>query len=240
MKKKIYTKQYYENFALNTLKKYFPEKFSRFEKHECPDWLCGKIGLEVTRSISTRDGELDAFINDCGGKEFSDIKKEKLKKLGFPTELTKSTVDHLFETRSRKNGVIYFCHTKDDRYLFSAYFSRVDSAENCIVDMHQTVEAKLKKLNGNYDRLEENDLAIIIQEQLNYGVGEDILINEISEKMTAITKKLYSDSKYPIVFDCIYVIFLDNVFTIDAESLSCKRIIISGEDLLSISKESAD
>lgn len=240
MKKTICTKQYYENFAINTLKKYFPEKFSKFKKHECPDWLCGNIGLEVTRSISTQDGELDAFINDCQGKEFSAINKQRLRKLGFQTTLTKSNKEYIYETRSRKNGVISFLHTKDNRYIFLFYFSRVDLVENRINDIDAAIEEKLKKLNSNYDKFEENDLAIIVQEQLNYEIGDRTIVNDIAERIIAFIKSLYSDSKYTIVFDYIYVIFMDNIFIIDAASLSCKRILISSEDIYALSKESSE
>ena len=68
-KKKILNKEYYENFALNALKLYDPDKFSGMEKHESPDWICDNIGLEVTRAISQEDGNLDAFLKIHIGNE---------------------------------------------------------------------------------------------------------------------------------------------------------------------------
>lgn len=238
MKKTIYTKQYYENFALNVLKKYYPKKFFEFEKHECPDWLCGNIGLEITRAVSTQDGELDAFIKDCFGKEFSAINIEWLNKLGFETELTKSNMDHIYECRSKENGVLGFLHTKDGRYIFLWFISRMATFDDCAKLIINAAEKKLKKLNSNYDRLEENDLAIIVQEQLNCKIANDIIVDDIINKIINGIKLLYSDTKYSSVFDRIFIIFFDNLFTIDAKNFGCKRIQISSNDLLLLSQQS--
>lgn len=238
-KKTIYTKQYYENFALNALKKYYPEKFSEFVKNECPDWLCGNIGLEITRAISTSDGELDAFIKDCQGKDFSEIKKERLKKLGFPTVLVKSKTEHLYELRSIQNGTIYFFLAKDGKYLFWLHTSRMGLVDDCTIDIRHAIEEKLKKLNNNYKQLEENDLAIIVQEQLNYEIGDNIIIDGVVKKMLDDIKAVYSDTA-TTVFDMIYIVFYDNIFAVDTKNFCCQRTQISSSELLSLSQESVE
>ena len=239
-KKAIYTKQYYENFALNTLKKYHPEKFSEFEKGESPDWICGSVGLEITRAVTTQDGELDAFIKDCEGKEFSEIRKERLKKLGFATELTKSNCEHLYETRSPKKGLLTFLHAKDGRYLFLFYASRMELVDECTNDIKHAIEEKLKKLNSNYKQFEENDLAVIVQEQLNYEIADNLIIDEIVKKLLDDIKSVCGNTTYSIVFDMIYVIFYDNLFAVNTKDFCCKRIQISSSDFLSLSRESVE
>lgn len=239
-KKAIYTKKYYENLALNVLKKYYPEKFSEFEKSECPDWICGNVGLEITRAISTPDGELDAFIKDCQEKEFTEIRKERLKKLGFATELVKSNTEHLYELRSAKNGVIFFSHAKDGRFLFLLYISRMELVDDCINGIKHAIEEKLKKLNNNYKQLEENDLAIIVQEQLNYNVAENVIIDDIVTKMLNDIKLIYGNPANTIFFDIIYIVFCDNIFVIDTKTYCCKRTKISSSDFLSLSRESVE
>lgn len=239
-KKSIYTKQYYENFALNVLKKYFPEKFSEFIKSECPDWVCGNVGLEITRAVTTQDGELDAFIKDCEGKEFSEIKKERLRKLGFSTELNKSNCEHLYETRSSKNGLLTFLHSKDDRYIFFSYISRMELIDECSNDIKHAIEEKLKKLNNNYKQLEENDLAILVQEQLNYEVADNIIIDNIVEKLLDDIKSAYSNTAYSIGFDTIYVVFYDNILAVDTKDSYCNRIKISSSEFCALSQVSVE
>lgn len=239
-KKTIYTKQYYENFALNVLKKYYPDKFSKFEKHECPDWLCGKVGLEITRAVSTQDGEMDAFIKDCQGKEFSEINAERLMKLGFSVELTKSNCDHFYETRSPKNGLLSFLHTKDNRFIFYCYFSRMGMVNECIDDILYAVKEKLKKLNHNYERLEENDLAILVPEQLNYIGAENIVVSDIIKELSSGIKTVYSETQHVYTFRHIFIVFFDNFFSVDTKTFECNRIEIHGDDLLQLSKESIE
>ena len=240
MGKTIYTKQYYENFALNALKNYYPDKFSEFEKDESPDWTCGSVGLEITRAVTTQDGELDAFIKDCEGKEFSEIRKERLKKLGFATELTKSNGEHLYESRSSKNGLLTFFHAKDGRYLFLCYTSRMELVDECTKDIKHAIEEKLKKLNSNYKHFEENDLAVIVQEQLNYEVADNLIIDGIVKKMLDDIKSVCGDTTYSMVFDMIYVVFYDNLFAVNTKDLCCKRIQISSSEFLSLSRESVE
>lgn len=240
IQKSIYTKEYHENFALNALKKYYPDKFSDFKKQECPDWVCGKIGLEITRAVSTQDGELDAFIKDCQGKEFFEIKKARLKKLGFDTELTKGDQENIYEVRSLKNGVIGFYHATEDRYIFLYFLSRMEPVDNCTNSIINAVKRKLEKLNNNYDLLEENNLAIIVQEQLDYvGLG-NIIIDEVVESIIDKIKSLYSNGNttYANVFENIYIIFCDNMFAICTKDFSYKRTRIPRNAFLSLSQES--
>lgn len=234
-KTKIYTKQYYENLALNILKKYYPVKFSKCEKCECPDWLCESVGLEVTRAISTSSGELWSFVKKCDGKEFKDINKEMLRKLGFANELTKCTEDYLYETRSLHNGSLTFLLTKDGRYLFLYYTSKMALVNVCLKDIKGAMMEKLEKLNNNYMHAKENDLAIIIEEQLNYIDAEQIIVDDVITSILNDIKTVYS-KRYSIVFDTVYVIFFDNVFAIRTNDLHYERIKMLNQDFLSFSK----
>ena len=229
MNKKIYTKQYYENFALNALKKYYPEKFSECVKSECPDWVCNNVGLGITRAITKKAGKLDAFIKEYIDKEFSEIKKEHLQKLGFADKLTKSNFEYLYETRSPKNGILTFLHAKDGRYILAYHTSHTEVIDDCINNIKHAVEEKLQKLNNNYKRLEENDLAIIVQEQLSYNGIENVIIDDISKKILDNLKNIYNNTTYSIIFDTIYIIFYDNIFAVNTKNFCYEHKKISSD-----------
>ena len=79
----------------------------------------------------------------------------------------------------------------------------MEPVDNCTNSIINAVKRKLEKLNNNYDLLEENNLAIIVQEQLDYvGLG-NIIIDEVVESIIDKIKSLYSNGNttYANVFE---------------------------------------
>lgn len=118
--------------------------------------------------------------------------------------------------------------------------SRMVHIDKCTNDIKHAIEEKLNKLNNNYKQLEENDLAILVQEQLNYEAADNIIIDNIVKKLLNDIKSVCSNTAYSIGFDTIYVVFYDNIFAIDTKNFCCNRIKISSGDFCTLSQESVE
>ena len=71
--KNDYNKDYFEKYALLSLVYCYDDKLQSMKKHERPDWIDENrsIGLEVTRALSSTDGEINSIINRYFGKGYS-------------------------------------------------------------------------------------------------------------------------------------------------------------------------
>lgn len=112
--------------------------------------------------------------------------------------------------------------------------------DKCLNDIKHAIEEKLKKLNNNYKQLEENDLAILVQEQWNYEIADNIIIDNIARRLLDDTKSAYSNTAHTIGFDTIYVVFYDNIFVVDTKNSCCNRIKISSSEFCTLSQISVE
>lgn len=231
-----YDKDYYENFAKLVLEYYFPDKFVNMQKGEKPDWGNENIGLEITRALSTQEGEFDAFIKDNLNRPYCDMVK-RLKKMGFLTEPTLDKNKIFYEQRSKKYGrLLYLKRKSDEKLALVASLGGFGLLTDCVLPIKDAIESKLKKLNSHYDYKEINDLAILVQEQLNTMALQDEIVAEVVQEMLLAVRELYA-LNFDKRFNNIYVIFYDNIFCVETHTFECKRIKISGSELLSLSKK---
>lgn len=106
------SKEAYECFAYSVLKQVV-SGFPQLTKGESPDYYDDELGLEVTRAISTDDGEFDALINQYLNESFSTIPKKRLKKLALSKNLFKSTNTYMFsEVKSKEHYIITETHKR--------------------------------------------------------------------------------------------------------------------------------
>lgn len=231
-----YNKDYYENFAKLVLEYYFPDRFVNMQKGEKPDWYNESIGLEVTRALSSQEGKFDAFIKDNLNHPYSDYDK-KLKKMGFLMGPTLDRDGIFYEQRSKRFGrLLYLKRKSDEKLVLVASLGGFGLLTDCVLPVREAIETKLKKLNSHYEYKKTNDLAILVQEQLNTMALQDELVADVKQKMLETIKEVYA-SKFDKKFNNIYVIFYDNVFRIDTNTFEFERIIIAGDEVLSLSKK---
>lgn len=230
-----YTKDYYENFVKNTLEFYFPKKFYNLQKSECPDWTGEHVGIEVTRALSTNEGSIDAFIKKYHGKKYSELPKRRLENLGFKGEPIKSNIEIFYDQRSKENGTLTYLKLKNNDLILFRHAGGFGLVTDCVGPIIKAVKEKITKLNSHYSINDENDLAVLVQEQLNYLVLQDEIINEVLDKLIENLKKLSKECTFK-TFNYLYVIFYDNIFVINLKDYSYNRVIISKDDLLTLSK----
>ena len=213
-----YKKDFYEEFAKVVLQHFYSEKFENLIKGESPDFCNKNVGLEVTRAISTSDGEFDSFLKNNLGKKLSDISDGFLKKLGFkesPVATGKGAM--LYAQQSKKNGTLwYFNDYKHSAFILCGATSRLEDLTVGAKEIVEKVINKTKKLNDNYERKNENDLVVLVQEQLDYIVGADDIKNSLLTECIERLKLAYRES-YPYKFNYLYLLFYDNLFVIDSE-----------------------
>ena len=226
------SKEAYEYFAYSVLKQVV-SRFPQLEKGESPDYYDDdEFGLEVTRAISTDDGEYDALINQYLNKAFSTIPENRLRKLGFiegPVQINKL----LYVQRSTKQGALYYYrNTQTNELILLFAFGRVSEVNSTAVAITKSIKEKLTKLNTNYKLKKRNALALILEKQIEFdGIKNDIISEELECCFTTI-KELYSKTnELKVHFDSIYVIYLDTLFVIDTFNWE-KSIICLDRDMV--------
>lgn len=136
-----YSKYYFERYALLSLIKCFGYKFEDIleENFESPDWQSETldIGIEVTRALDEKDGELEHIIDKLFNKGFSGKEVKKIVK-------EKHTKYSRF-FRSKHN--IAYCSVP---YLYRTEIKKIAKA----------ITIKTKKLNKHFKAFKENWLYI--------------------------------------------------------------------------------
>lgn len=203
--------------------------FSNFQKGESPDFFTDTVGLEVTKAISTVEGEIDAVWRKYHDKRFQEIPQKQLKKMGF-VDPPVSENNIFYRQTSKNNGALLYYKPKntDDLLLFARIGSlKKISAE----DIKNAVDKKLKRLNSNYCVKPENDLALLVTEQLNYIWEQEYIVNETLETAIEQVQNIYKKKEYEHYFNYLYLIFLDNLFVINTVEWTFERKIISQTNL---------
>lgn len=225
---KVWEKDYFEQYAICALDVLL-KGFSNFQKGESPDYFTDTVGLEVTRAITTTEGEIDAFWREYHDKRLQEISQKQLGKMGF-VDPPVSEDNILYRQSSKNNGALLYYKPKntDDLLLFARIGSlKKISAE----DIKNAVVKKLKKLNSNYCVKSENDLALLVPEQLNYIWEQEYIVNETLETAIDQVRDIYKKKEYEHYFNYLYLIFLDNLFVIDTKEWKFERKIISQTNL---------
>lgn len=223
-----YNKDYYEDLAISILEHYLPDKFYSMIKGECPDWYNDKVGLEVTRALSSQEGNFDDFIKKGIHHYYSELSQKRLVQLGFMEEPT-SRDGIWYEQYSKDNGKLFYIKEKSSGELILCYtIGGFGLFTDCAKAVGYAVEAKLKKLR-KYTPKTINDLAILVQDQLNTIVLQEEIVSEVAQAILDEIKGIYLEFNERI-FDNIYVIFYDNVICIDAKTFEYQRIVIPNED----------
>lgn len=136
-----YNKEYFEKYALLSLVYCYDYKLQSMKKHERPDWIDENrsIGLEVTRALSSTDGEINSIINRYFGKGYSpeEIINKANNELKYNKDIFKSA-----------NGLCYV--EKNVNY---------SDVKQLIID---TINTKISKFNSHYDKFNENWLYVLL------------------------------------------------------------------------------
>lgn len=221
-------KKFYEQYAICTLDVLL-KGFSNFQKGESPDYFNESVGLEITRAISTAEGEIDAFFTKYCNKFLTEINQEQLKKLGF-VEYPSSENGIYYQQRNKKNDVLLYYKPKNtDDLLLCAHMNLLKPISS--EDIRNAVDKKIKKLNSNYCVKPKNDLVLLVSEQLNYICNKEYFVNKIVRTYIEQIKGIYDDEKYTLYFDNLYLIFWDNLFVIDTKKWTLDQKTISQENL---------
>ncbi|MBR0412394.1 MAG: hypothetical protein IJI47_02330 [Eubacterium sp.] len=228
----MWSKEDYEKYAISVLE-FFYSEYENMMKKDSPDFQKSELGVEVTRSITTKDGEVDAFWRNNQNNRFQDLPKKQLKKLGFtgsPTSVESNGI--LYVQRSIKHGSLYYYWKKTiNDFVLCAYIGKTKDNKSTADVIITALSKKLKKLNNNYTLFKRNDLCIIIQEQVNYFICQEELIDDLLNIIILSIKETYNKTKLPYVFDNIILLFLDNVFFIDSKTWQYERHIITQENI---------
>ena len=116
---KVWGKDYFEQYAICALDVLL-KGFSNFQKGESPDYFTDTVGLEVTRAITTTEGEIDAFWEKYHDKRLQEISQKQLGKMGF-VDPPVSEDNILYRQSSKNNGALLYYKPKntDDLLLFA-------------------------------------------------------------------------------------------------------------------------
>ncbi|MDD6665443.1 MAG: hypothetical protein PUE48_03775 [Eubacterium coprostanoligenes] len=224
----MWSKEEYEKYAISVLGLFYPEIINMI-KGESPDYNNTSIGIEVTRAITTKNGEVDAFWKKHNGMRFRDLSQKQLKKMGFnvlPVQV--DSRDLLYVQKSFQNGSLYYYKEKGtDELILFIYFGRLTSNETTSDDIMRAISVKLKKLNNNYKLFSRNDLCILIQEQLNYCACQEEIIDDLMDLVISSVKRLINKSNQNKKYDNIFLLFLDNLFRISTETWEYERNVIT-------------
>lgn len=222
----------YEKYAISALGYFYPE-LNDMIKGESPDYYNSTIGVEIRRAITEKGGEIDAFWRKNQNCRFQDLPPKQLKKLGFsnpPVPINSKGL--FFSQRSLKNGSLLYYKQKDtENLILCAYMEKSITNQFTIDSIDQAVSEKLDKLNDHYHILNRNDLCIIVQEQLNYYVCQEEIIDDLICNTISSIQKVYGKQERSHFFDNIFLLFLDNLFCINSKTWDYKRNIITQEQI---------
>ena len=209
-------KNYIEEYAMSVIKNEY-SYYCNLIKSESPDFANEKIGLEVTRAIR-KEGAVYSFLNRNIGKEYEESQDKELCKLGFKEEMAVvPDTSNLYCKRSKNNGSFYYMKKTTNKYALVAYIGIVKDNDFTLSEIETAVKDKLSKLNNNYSIYQENDLAILINEQLNLTDDEyrKQNIEGLANKALNLIDDLNSNNKYKNKFDKIFLVFIDCLIMVD-------------------------
>ncbi|MBQ9227469.1 MAG: hypothetical protein IJ168_01455 [Eubacterium sp.] len=234
----MWNKNDYEEYAISILGFFYPN-VTNMIKGEAPDYYNNTTGLEITRAITTKNGEVDAFCRKNLNKPLQVISKKQLKKMGFngaPVSVDSNEI--LYAQRSLQNSCLYYYKEKESGNLVLCfYFGKLITNESTADDIMHAISEKLCKLNNHYRLFSRNDLCIIVQEQLNYCICQEEIIDDLISLFVSSIKELYNKPNWIYKFDNIFLLFLDNLFCIDSKTWEIKRDIITQEIINNISSQ---
>lgn len=228
----VWSKEEYEKYAITALNSIYPE-FQNMTKSESPDYHNATIGVEITRAIIEKFAEIDAFWKKNQNKKYDDLPKKQLTKMGFdapPFPLDSQNI--LYGQRSPNGGSFLYLRKKGTSdLLLCTYFGKPETNEFTVSYILKAIEEKLTKLNKNYTILQRNDLCIMVQHQLNYYFCQDEIVNELLNFTVSSIKAEYMKWSTSIVFDSIFLLFLDNLFCINTHTWMIERNTISQKQI---------
>lgn len=197
--KNDYNKEYFEKYALLSLVYCYDDKLSLMKKHERPDWIDENrsIGLEVTRALSPKDGEINSIINRYFGKGYS------------PEEIINKANSELKCNKDMFKSANGLCYVEK-----SVNYSDV---KQLIID---TINTKISKLNSHYNKFNENWLYVFADSSLLNNSD----IEEIILKINHIGDDSGFDKIFINIIDKIYVIEDNSYSKIDVTDSQLIRI----------------
>lgn len=197
--KNDYNKEYFEKYALLSLVYCYDDKLHSMKKHERPDWIDENrsIGLEVTRALSSTDGERESIIERYFCKGYT------------PEEIINKANCELKYNKDMFKIADGFCYVEKN--------VNYSDVKQLIID---TINTKISKLNSNYDKFNKNWLYVFTDSSLL----DDGDIEEIILKINNIAGNSSFDKIFINIIDKIYVIE-DNLYSkIDVTDSELARI----------------
>ena len=213
-----YWKTFYELLTKNYIESTFEPDFCNLNKGECPDFRSDSIGLEIVSAASESQNALKSLLRKYWNKNIDEIPVSFLNTLGFFKEnlYKDDSKVPLYIVLSKENGRLLFIKDKDGKYLLFAHIGLLPSDEfnsELIVDM---INAKIDKLNKNYDLMSRNVVGVyidypIIPELLEYrnemaNIMKDYIDKELLANLEISKEKMFDD---------IYICFPDVVYKFD-------------------------
>lgn len=182
MPKQKYSKKYYEGYAKCNLFINYCSDYKKLRKKESPDFQNEKldVGIEVTRAISTEDGQALNTINEYFGKNLSG-------------KFIKNEINAKYYGKFK-----YKIETFDDD---TAYYREDYNKENKKNEIEIAIKSKLNKLNNKYKIFKTNCLYV-------FG-GTCLIEKDILESVMTDIQKINLKNKFDIIFvnavDMLYI-----------------------------------
>ena len=148
---KMWSTKEYENYAISVIAIFYPE-YKNVIKEECPDFLNDNIGIEITRALTRKDGEMDAFWRKNQNCGFQELSKKQLKKLGFGNLLLPlDSKGVFFSQQSQENGrLIYYKQKSVDDFVLCAFMSKFTNDQYVIDSISKVIVKSIASITeGN-------------------------------------------------------------------------------------------
>ncbi|MCR5802882.1 MAG: hypothetical protein K6G47_01345 [Clostridia bacterium] len=213
-----------ENTAINIISGIYHE-YTDMNHTESPDYFKRGLCLEITHAISSKSGETNTFVQNNLGKGYTDLSINWLHKNGYIDEPTPwgNRCSLYIQRNSKKMDLLYLRPINSQELILIGYISQSFEEQSIQNSILKSLHKKLVKLNKNYKIQKYNDLCIIIPEQIGYGVWTDevseVLLNEIIVSL----RNIYSQRKFAIYFDRLFLVFEDYLYRIDTTSWKYSR-----------------
>lgn len=147
----MYDKEFYEKYALASLKFFYEDKYNNFFLSECPDIQndIDSIGIEVTRGISEYEGKFSRLSFECMEKN-------------LPLDQRFFRANRMF----RKNflGVMH----ENNAFFIADPQNGEDSYELHIKKIIEKIKIKIEKLNKLYKKFDWNCLYVFSEYPLKF------------------------------------------------------------------------
>lgn len=218
MNKSKADKEYVESLCKVTLEMFYPQKFSDLIKSESPDFYNDKYFVEVRRIILNDKAEFHSLYKKYVDKDFNEIPKPWLEKLGFNLKDFKINGEEiLLSIDSNKVGSLFLLKNKNGKYNLCGLMdkSSTDDISDLIFDGLCEKLTKLQK----YQKGDENDIFFYVEDFMYFQgfscFGQ--IISHLKEKI----KNSDIFTKYSCIFDFIYLLFNDSLTVFNLKTLIC-------------------